>query len=320
VLYLDEDAIHRTYVLDPAGTRHGHIDSTSWLQLKVVPIECDPGVSLDDKTLFSTLGMTLVAQALPRMHDDALDLGPLCIVEHHVVAPGALVTVAAHLPIMPVSTRGVSFLSIDHMARLSDDRRELVRRGYDQAGARYHAARPVNGPDAALLVDLHHRLQPGARVLDAGCGAGVPVARSLSDLGHQAVGLDLSIIQLVLAREHVVHFPIVAAEMSVLPVGSSTFDALVSYYAIIHVPREDHAVLFDEFRRVIRPEGWALVCLGSSDNPEDHDSDSWLGTPICTGATLTPRRRLHSSLELDSVLRNPGRSQIQWNMGVIASF
>lgn len=173
-----------------------------------------------------------------------------------------------------------SLFSIEGMAPLNDDRRELVRRGYDQAGAGYHAARPSDAPDAALLVELHDRLPPGARILDVGCGAGVPVARRLTELGHHVLGLDLSMGQLVLARDHVAHLPVVAAEMSSLPVTSRTLDALVSYYAIIHVPREDHAAVFDEFRRVLRSEGWALVCVGSNDNPEDHDAQSWLGTPM----------------------------------------
>jgi cyclopropane fatty-acyl-phospholipid synthase-like methyltransferase len=166
------------------------------------------------------------------------------------------------------------------MTRLSDDRRELVRQGYDQVSVSYHSARPVDGPDAALLVGLHQRLERGARILDVGCGAGVPVARRLTELGHDVVGLDLSLAQLVLAQGQVSRLPVLVAEMTFLPVGSSIFDALVSYYAIIHVPREDHAAVFDEFRRVLRNEGWALVCVGSHDNPEDHDAESWLGTPM----------------------------------------
>ncbi|HWW53978.1 MAG TPA: hypothetical protein VNY84_09420, partial [Acidimicrobiales bacterium] len=72
----------------------------------------------------------------------------------------------------------------------------------------------MDGPDAALLVDLHRRLQPGARILDVGCGAGVPIASRLTGLGHGVVGLDLSVAQLVLARGHVARLPVVAAEMS----------------------------------------------------------------------------------------------------------
>jgi len=166
------------------------------------------------------------------------------------------------------------------MARLSDDKREIVRRGYDRAGARYHATRPVDGRDMGLLPELDHRIRPGARILDVGCGTGVPVARELADLGHEVVGVDLSMVQLGLANSHVPRLRGVAAEMTALPIGTSVCDALVSYYAVIHVPRDDHGAVFREFRRVLRPEGNALLCIGTDDNPEDHDTDSWLGTPM----------------------------------------
>ena len=166
------------------------------------------------------------------------------------------------------------------MARLSDDRREIVRRGYDQAGAGYHAIRPVDGLDVGLLPELHHQIRPRALILDVGCGTGVPIARQLADLGHEVVGVDLSMAQLVLAKSHVPNLRGVAADMTALPIGAGVFDALVSYYAVIHVPRDDHGAVFREFRRVLRPEGSALLRIGTDDNPEDHDTDSWLGTPM----------------------------------------
>ena len=155
-----------------------------------------------------------------------------------------------------------------------------MRRGYDEMGATYHAARPVDGRDAALLVELHRRIPPAARVLDVGCGAGVPVARRLVELGHDVVGVDISMVQLTLAQSHVPRLRPVQAEMSALPVASGAFDALVSYYALIHVPRDDHGAVFGEFHRALRGERRVLVCIGTNDNPEDHDNDSWLGTPM----------------------------------------
>lgn len=133
------------------------------------------------------------------------------------------------------------------MARLGDERRELVRQGYDREGGRYHAARPVDGRDVALLAEVHSRIRPAAQILDVGCGSGVSVARCLVALGHAVVGVDISLEQLVLARAHVAPLKAVEGEMSSLPVGTASFDALVSYYAVIHVPREDHSVVFAEF-------------------------------------------------------------------------
>jgi hypothetical protein len=49
---------------------------------------------------------------------------------------------------------------------------------------------------------------------------------------------------------------------------------------VIQVPRSDRRTVFGEFARVLRSGGVALLCLGAGDLPEDHDPESWLGTPM----------------------------------------
>jgi ubiquinone/menaquinone biosynthesis C-methylase UbiE len=158
-----------------------------------------------------------------------------------------------------------------------DARRRVVRRGYDEIADRYLAARNSGG-DVALLPELVTRLTPGETVLDAGCGAGIPVMQHLTGAGLSVVGIDLSSVQLGLARSRVADAALAQADLSTLPFADGSFDGLVSYYAVIHVPRSDHWGVFAEFRRVLRPGGVALLCLGAGDLPEDDDADSWLGT------------------------------------------
>jgi ubiquinone/menaquinone biosynthesis C-methylase UbiE len=160
---------------------------------------------------------------------------------------------------------------------MRDARRDVVRRGYDEIAERYVAARTWGG-DVALLAELVTRLRPGDTILDAGCGAGVPVMRELTDAGMAVVGVDLSGVQLDLARSRVPEADLTQADLVTLPFGDRSFDGLTSFYAVIHVPRAHHSAVFAEFRRVLRPEGVALLCLGARDLPEEDDSDSWLGT------------------------------------------
>ena len=47
------------------------------------------------------------------------------------------------------------------------------------------------------------RLGPKSRILDAGCGSGVPIARFFSKNGHDVFGFDLSERIIQLARDNV---------------------------------------------------------------------------------------------------------------------
>jgi ubiquinone/menaquinone biosynthesis C-methylase UbiE len=163
---------------------------------------------------------------------------------------------------------------------MRDEPRRVVQHGYDDVAESYLADRPTDGADVAVLRDLMARLAPDARVLDAGCGAGVPVTRLLTEAGPNIIGLDFSAGQLSLARARVPDADLVQGDLAALPFRPQQFDAVVSFYAIIHVPRRDHPAIFNECHRILRPGGLALLCLGTNDLPEDHDPTSWLGTPM----------------------------------------
>ena len=163
---------------------------------------------------------------------------------------------------------------------MTDQWRDVVRDGYDEVAAVYLADRTLDGADVAALAELVERLDVGARVLDAGCGAGVPVSRVLTDAGLTTMGLDISVRQLELLRTLVPESPAVQGDLARFPFPSASFDGVVSYYAIIHVPRADHPAVFAEVHRVLRPGGHALLCVGAADLPADHDPESWLGAPM----------------------------------------
>jgi SAM-dependent methyltransferase len=163
---------------------------------------------------------------------------------------------------------------------MRDPPRRLVRSGYDLISTRYLAARPVDGEDVELLGELVADLAPGALVLDAGAGAGVPVAARLAGGGLRVVALDFSTAQVALGRLLVPAATFVQADLTSVPIAKASVAAVVSYYAIIHIPRSDHARVFSEFHRVLQPGGLVLLCLGADDVPSDHDPDSWLGVPM----------------------------------------
>jgi len=146
------------------------------------------------------------------------------------------------------------------------DPKAQVRESYNRIAAAYLSSRRRDSPDVALLDDLVARLPPRARVLDAGCGAGVPIAQQLAARAN-VVGVDFAEVQLGLARHHVPTGLWVCADLVALPFAEASFDAVCSYYAVIHIPREEHAGVLGGFARVLRSGGLALICLGAADLP-----------------------------------------------------
>jgi SAM-dependent methyltransferase len=158
------------------------------------------------------------------------------------------------------------------------DPRATVRDGYDAIAADYLQAREGGSADVELLQELEKRLPAGARVLDLGCGAGIPVAQRLAQ-NFNVTGLDFSATQIELARRNVPQAAFRCADMVEADLGQDCYDAVCSYYAIIHVPRDHHRLILTKIHRSLVSAGLALLCLGAQDLEEDH-SDDYHGRPM----------------------------------------
>jgi SAM-dependent methyltransferase len=152
-------------------------------------------------------------------------------------------------------------------------RRATVQTGYNTIAAAYLEARTTDSPDVLALEQLLARLSPGALVLDAGCGAGLPIAARLVAAGHRLVGVDFAVAQVALARRNVPGGAFVCQDLTALGLAPAAFDAVCSYYAIIHIPRQRHAGILAAFHRALRPGGYAFLCLGAADIDDDYDDD-----------------------------------------------
>ncbi|WP_137284738.1 class I SAM-dependent methyltransferase [Halorussus salinisoli] len=154
------------------------------------------------------------------------------------------------------------------------DQKRAVRDGYDQLASEYDARR---SDDPDFLDEFRARLPAGGRVLDAGCGAGRPVAETVAR-EYDLVGLDLSREQVGMARERVPDGRFVQGDMTGLPYADESFDGIVAYHSVIHVPTEDHPTTVREFSRVLRPGGHLLMTIGASE--WEGRNDDWLDTGV----------------------------------------
>jgi len=156
------------------------------------------------------------------------------------------------------------------------DFKETVKTGYNKIAEQYLAQRTANSEDVRLLDDFIELLAPHAKVLDAGCGAGFPISSSLAEL-FNVIGVDFSEAQIELAKQNIPNATFRCEDMTQLHFPENFFDGFCSYYAIIHIPREEHQALLANFHWMLNTGGIALLCLGAENLVDDIEED-YLGT------------------------------------------
>ena len=156
------------------------------------------------------------------------------------------------------------------------DYRALVRRSYDACAEEYGESRRVEpGIEIRGLLD---RLENGAAVLDIGCGTGVPIAKSLANR-YQVTGVDVSQEMISWARQNVPTGEFVCDDMMSVEFKPARFDAVVAFYSIFHIPREEHPTLFSRIHKWLKLGGY-LLCTLSHTSEEGYTENDFFGVTM----------------------------------------
>ncbi len=155
------------------------------------------------------------------------------------------------------------------------DPKHLVEAGYDHIAERYLATKgPEDAPILDLLGKLTGDLPDGTPVLDLGCGAGVPLTRRLAER-FDVTGVDISARQLELARQHVPNATFIKADLADIAFPPTSFGAVVAFYSIIHVPREEQSPLVGRIHDWLWPGGGFLATWATG--AWEGDEANWEG-------------------------------------------
>ena len=143
--------------------------------------------------------------------------------------------------------------------------KEIVKSGYNKVSYAYRGDHPDDAWQEQeyerWINDLTPLLCKRAAVLDLGCGCGLPTTKLLSQ-EFEVTGVDISEVQIERAKALVPHATFLCQDMCDLNFPANSFAAIVSFYAIIHVPLEEQPDLFTNMFTWLQSGGYLLATVG----------------------------------------------------------
>jgi SAM-dependent methyltransferase len=148
--------------------------------------------------------------------------------------------------------------------------------------------------DCRLLDEFAESVREAGVVCELGCGPG-QVARYLKDRGVDMRGVDLSVEMVRVAGRLNPDIPFSEGDMLALQLPDDSLAAIVLFYSIIHIKREDVTRAFQEMSRVLNHGGKLLLSFHGGEG-EIH-RDEWYGQPLSIDFRLFQSSEMAGYLE-----------------------
>ena len=159
--------------------------------------------------------------------------------------------------------------------------KEKVREGYEAGDneGEFRNDREVREEEKELFQRLFKNIPENGDILDLGCGTGEPFDHYMVEKGFNVTGVDLVEKHVHAARERVPDAEFMQGDFFDLDPEVEKFDAVVSFYAVFHLPREKHRDLFEHMNSLLNEEGMLLITVGG-DEMDRYVEEDWNGSEM----------------------------------------
>ncbi len=154
----------------------------------------------------------------------------------------------------------------------ADDRpwgREEQADAFDAIGDRYDEAFPHKEGQLAAGGWLAASVPPGSRVLDLGCGTGLPTAGQLADAGLRVTGVDLSAGMITRASANVPAAQFLRADIAHLPAGEplapGSFAGVAAFFSLLMLRRAEIPPALLAIHTLLEPGGLLALSMVEAD-------------------------------------------------------
>ncbi len=154
-----------------------------------------------------------------------------------------------------------------------DDKNKIIEDGYNQIAELYHRKRLAKKEiNDKYFDELLYYFPETGKLLDLGCGGGQPMTAYFANKGFEVVGVDISPKMIEIAKKQIPQGNFFVSDMTECRFREEEFDAIVSTFAIIHVPQEKQLPLFKKIFKWLKIGGTAFLVLANQETKDWTDN------------------------------------------------
>lgn len=154
---------------------------------------------------------------------------------------------------------------------MNNSPKETVEQAYDHIAEWYLCwVERQRSPRETYTNKVLENAPASPRVLELGCGPGVPITRMLLDRGAHVVANDISTKQLSLAKDRCPRAELVPGDMAALSFEPASFDGVISFFTMFHLPRPEQKHMLSNIHAWLKPGGLFVFNLATVDQEEIH--------------------------------------------------